>query len=404
MALLIWAFKQQGTVMSVALLAVCGYVSSMLASIVAGPIVEKLNKKAVMLAADSVCAMTTVLLVILYATGRLEIWHLYLVRALLGAAGAFQSPASAVAVSSLVPREEYMRVSGLQSFSGSLMGVLSPVLGASLLAFGGLKTVLIVDLSTFCFAFITLILLRLPASEPVKPSEREKYVQSLRHGMGFIKENKGVWHILLYQMLINLIAGVAYYSVLGPMILARTGGSELSLGYVTMFIGLGAMTGGLILTVYKPKLPRAKLMCYSYMLSFAMCDFFLATGRGVIVWCAAAFFGNITLPFGDGAMMTLLRENIPINMQGRVFSLRTALVACATTVGYLLGAFVADGIAEAVVMADNPISAALRFLLGTGEGRAMGLVFLITAVTGVLGSLALVRDGSVRALDGSPRG
>lgn len=385
--------------MSVALLAICGYVPTIIASVIAGPIVDKLRKKAVILVADSIAAMTTVALMILFALDRLSVSHLYIVCAILGVTGAFQSPASNVAITALVPKAQYLRVSGLQSFSGSLQGILAPVLGTAVLAFGGLGAVLLVDLSTFAIAFVTLLLMRIPEPKSENSGRQEGYFASLRLGARFVKGNKGVWHIFRYQMLLNLIAGVAYYSVLGPMILARTGGSEMALGYVNTSIGLGAMAGGLILTVYKPRLSRVKMMCYGYALSFAMCDAFLATGRSLPVWCVAGFLGNLTLPFGDGALSTLLRENIPLPLQGRVYSLRGALVALATTLGYLIGATVADQLAEPIVMAQNPISGALRFVLGTGEGRAMGLVFLLTSATGIASSLILKRDKAVLAID-----
>lgn len=398
-ALLIWAFGREGTVMSVALLAVCGYVPTMIASVVAGPIVEKLNKKLVMLVADSIAALSTVGLLLLYHAGGLTTQHLYLVRAILGVSGAFQSPASGVTVTALVPKQDYLRVSGLQSFSGSLMGVLAPVLGTAALAFGGLDTVLWIDLGTFAFAFTTLLFLKIPRIETEGGKAGERYFASLRSGARFIRQSKGIWHLFRYLMLLNLVAGVAYYSVLGPMILARTGGSEMALGWVNTCIGLGAMAGGLILTGYKPKMSRVSLMCFSYMLSFALCDVMLGVGRSLPVWCLAAFLGNITLPFGDGALSTLLRENIPIDKQGRAFSLQLALVTLATTIGYLTGALMADYAALPLVMAANPVSAFLRLILGVGDGRAMGLVFLLTGLLGIAASLALRKDKSVIAMD-----
>lgn len=393
-ALIVWAYSQQGTVMSVALLSVCSYLPAAVASVFAGALVDRARKKTVMLCADTGCALVTLCVLVLWKTNRLQVSHLYALNALMGVLGAFQGPASQVAVTLLTPKEHYMRVSGLQSFSGSLCGILSPVLGAALLAFGGLDAVLLCDLATFLFAFVTLgFFVRLPGTQSA--DRGEKYLLRIRNGVSFIRKNKGLLGLLLYLVLLNLIAGIAYYSVLSPMILARTGGSEQALGAVNACVGLGALLGAVIVTLWQPKCGRVKLMCICYTLSFALADGLLGVGRTLAVWCVAAVLGNLPLPMGDGALTVLLRENVPSWMQGRVFAVKNMLVSCAVTAGYLLGAVMADTVAPALV-SQSPF---LTWLMGTGDGRAMGLVFVLTSVLGIASSLSLPANRHVRALE-----
>lgn len=403
-ALVVWSFKQTGQVMQVAVLLVCSLLPSAVLSVISGTVVDRLRKKTVMLTADALSACVTVAVAALASGGRLRVAHLYAVNALLGALGAFQGPASQVAASALSPREQYMRASGLQSLSGSLKDILSPVLATAALAFGGLSAVLIIDLSTFSFAFITLCLLRLPEqADAARGEAQERFFTRLRYGLRFLRQNKGVMHIIWYLVLINLIAGIGYYSVLSPMILTRTGGNEILLGYVNSCVGLGMLCGATLLSLRAPRGRKSTVMCAAYAISFLLCDALLGLGRTWPVWCAAAFIGNLPLPFGDGALSALLRENVPLSVQGRVFSARGALVQTAIMAGYLLGAVLADYCVEPVFQADNPVSALLRALLGEGEGRAMGLIFLLTSVMGMLGSLILLRDRAVRALDAPGR-
>ncbi len=397
-ALLIWAYKQQGTVTSVALLAVCSYVPGFVFSLLAGPVVDRLPKKTVMLLSDAMAAAATVTVLVLYTSGRLQVGLLYAVNAWLGMTGAFQGPASNVAVSTLTPKEQYMRVSGLYSFSGSLKDLLSPVLATTALAFGGLQTVLLIDLGSFLFAFITLLLLKIPEPQREKRQAQEGYFASLREGTRALRQSPGVWDILLYIGILNLIAAMAYYSVLSPMILKRTGGNEMVLGWVTTCIGAGMLIGGLLVSAFPPKGRRVPLMCWCYTLSFVW-EVMIGVGRAPWLWCVAAFLGNLTLPCGDGALSTLLRCNVAPSMQGRVFAVRGALMAAAQTVGYLLGAFVADSVAQPLCDMPNFVGATLRFLLGTGEGQAMGIVFLFSAIIGALSSQLLRKSRHVRALE-----
>lgn len=396
-ALIIWAYGQSGTVMSVALLSVCSYLPAALVAMFAGTLADKVNKKRLMLIADSAAALLTCTVWLLWANGALRVEHLYLINAVLGVVNAFQNPASAASISAMVPKEQYMRVSGLQSLSGSLSGILSPVLAGALIGLSGLGAVLAVDLATFAFAFITLLcFVKIPSI--TSPDAGEPFFARMAGGVKFLAHNKGVTHIIYYLMVINLIAGIAFYSVLSPMILARTGNDALAMGTVNAFIGIGTLVGALLTTVVPIRVKKVTLMCVAYMLSFAMCDIPMGLGRTLPLWCIAAFMGNMTLPFGDGALSTLLRTNIPLSMQGRVFAARHAIVSCATTAGFLLGAWLADTVCPALVADGAPLAPFLNALLGVGEGRAMGLVFVFTGLTGIVASLSLMRSKAVRNL------
>ncbi len=393
-ALLIWAYRQQGTVTSVALLTVCSYLPAALISLFAGPLIDRLPKKPVMLIADTAAAAMSGLTLFLFLTNGLRVAHLYLINVVLGLSGAFQGPASMVVVSALVPPEHYVRASGLQSLAGSLKDIIAPMLATAALAFGGLQAVLAVDLCSFAFAFITLCALKIPDTRDAAARE-ESFSARFRAGARFLREHRGVWRIIRYLMLINFIAAIAYYSILSPMILARTGGDSLQLGYVSSSVGLGMLAGALLTASLKPRMGKVTGMCLMYMLSFMLCDFPMGVGRTLWVWCAAAFLGNLPIPMGDARLQTLLRENVPVAMQGRVFATRNALVNLVVVIGYLLGGALADRVAEPLADA-VPL---LRALVGEGPGRAMGLVFVGTSLTGLLGSLSLWRDRDVRALE-----
>lgn len=392
-ALSIWAYQQQGTVTSVALLLACNYLPAAVTGLFAGTLADRFSKKAIMLCADTGAALMTVTVLLLYRQSQLRVEHLYLINAVLGVCGALQGPASDVAVSLLVPREHYLRVSGLQSFAWSLNDILSPVLATAALAFGGLGRVIAIDLGSFLFAFGSLLCLRIPQSHGGE--QGEGFAAQWRAGLRYLRGEAGLRRLIAYQALLNLVAAVGYFSVLGPMVLARTGGDELALGWVNTCIGLGAMVGGLCLAARKPRCRKVPLMCWSYAISFLGCDLVLGLGRSVWVWCVAAFLGNLPLPYGDGALGTLYREHVPVTMQGRVFAVRNACIQLVVLLGYLLGAVLADHVAEPLVSAVP----ALRWLLGEGPGRAMGLVFLVTPALGAVASLAALRSPSVRALE-----
>ena len=136
-AVIIWVYSQRGTASSVTLLTVCTFLPTIFFRFLAGSMVDRQNKKRIMLIADLLAACGTLAVFVLHSADVLQIWHLYVINFLLSLMNAFQEPASFVAVSLLVPKEHYARAGGLQGFSGAAVSILAPALGALLLASGG---------------------------------------------------------------------------------------------------------------------------------------------------------------------------------------------------------------------------------------------------------------------------
>lgn len=141
-ALIIWVYSQEGTASSITFLTLCSFLPAILFRFIAGAIADRWNKKRIILA-DLMSSCGTLTVLILYSLSVLQVWHLYVINFLLSFMNAFQSPASYVATSLLVPKEHYLKVSGLQSFSGSVITILAPALGSSLLAFDGMMSAFI---------------------------------------------------------------------------------------------------------------------------------------------------------------------------------------------------------------------------------------------------------------------
>ena len=161
-ALLIWAYEQTGAVTTVALLGFFGFLPYVLLSPVAGVWVDRLDRRKVMLLSDLGSGIVTAALIVLFFTGDLAIWHLYVVEALTAALDAFQVPAYSAASTVLLPKELYGRAGGLRSMADDGARILAPFLGGVVIAAVGIGAVLIVDVVTFLAAVLTLIVIRVP--------------------------------------------------------------------------------------------------------------------------------------------------------------------------------------------------------------------------------------------------
>lgn len=198
-ALVIWSYQQHGSALTSALLVICSYAPYVLLSIFAGALSDRWNKKATMLISDSFAALCTVTVLILMTMGKLQIWHLYLINTLTGVMNTVQQPASDVAISLLVPQQHYQKVSGMRSFSNSLVTILTPILATSILSFTSIRVVILFDLITFATAFTVLLCcVHIPQVPQRSSTDSETLLQSASSGLRYLRDNRGILDLILF--------------------------------------------------------------------------------------------------------------------------------------------------------------------------------------------------------------
>lgn len=398
-ALIIWAYQQQGTASSIAMLSVCSYLPSILFCFLAGTVADHWDKKKIMLLSDFVAACGTVTVFLLYTTGALRVWHLYIVNSVISLMNAFQNPASYVAVSLIAPKEHYARVSGLQSFSNALVSILTPALATAFLTLAGLRTVFLIDLISFAFAFLSLLFfIKIPKVQKTSLQE-ESFLRRIASGIQFLRRHDAILRMIFFFSFINLLASMAGNGILPAMILARTGGDNVTLGIVTSAIGLGTLAGSIVVTILRPTRRKTAVIFWSCAVSFLLCDIPWALGRSVVVWVAAAFLGNFPLPFINANLTTIMRTQVPIDMQGRVFAARDTLQYITIPLGLTLGGQLADRVFEPFMASGSQLASFLAQLVGTGYGSGMAVIFLITGLVGTVASVAAALDKRYQVLN-----
>lgn len=397
-ALVVWSYQQTGSALTTSLLSICSYAPYVLLSMFAGALSDKWDKKVTMLVSDSFAALSTIAVLGLLKTGHLEIWHLYFLNAMNGLMNTIQQPASDVAVSLLTPRKHYQKVSGMRSFSNSLVTLLTPILATALLSFTSLETVIFVDLSTFVVAFVSLLFfIRIPAVRKDETATQEKLLISVKRGLDYLKENRGILDLILFLAAINLTASI-YNAALPAMLLSRAGGGEMVLGTVNTFTGIATVLGSIIVSVVPAPKSRVRVICNTLLFSMSTENFILAIGRSAPVWCLGAVLGWICIPVMSANLDVILRSHIPVEMQGRVYSARNTLQFFTIPVGYLLGGILVDRVFEPF-MAVYAERSLLGTLFGTGKGSGAALLFLFIGVLGVMTCLLFRKDQNLWRLE-----
>lgn len=337
-ALVIWSYTQNGSALMTALLMVSSYAPYVLLSIFAGALSDKWNKKLTMLVCDSVAALTTVIMLVLLQNDALQIWHLYVVNGINGLMNTVQQPASEVATTRVLPEKYYQRVGGLKYFSSSLNSVMTPIIATAVLGMAGMGMVVAFDLFTFSVAFAVLAFgIRIPENKEDAEAQ-EKLLISAKKGIEYLKKEQGIFHLILFLAAINLVASI-YDAAFPAMMLSRNGGSEKVLGLVNAVIGITTFSGSILASFMKPPKSRVRVICGCLLFSMSTENFFLAFGRTPLVWCIGEFLGWIFIPLMSTNLDAILRLHVPVEMQGRVYSVRNSLQFFTIPIGYFLGAF-----------------------------------------------------------------
>ncbi|MDF2985548.1 MAG: major facilitator superfamily 1 [Eubacterium sp.] len=398
-ALILWAYQQQGTASSVAFLSVFTYLPSILLCFAAGTLADRWDKKKILILSNLVAAIGTLSIFILFGTGCLRVWHLYIINFTLSFMAAFQNPAANVAVSMLAPKEKYVQASGMQAFTGSLVTIASPALGSALLALWGLNIIFLVDLFSFGIALFTLFFIHIPSIPIDESKKQESFLKSCLEGLYFLKKRRAILHLILFFSFINLLAYLTGFGILPAMILARSGNNQSVLGLVSSFIGIGTLVGSIIVTMTKPPNRKTRVIFLSLAVSFILANVLWAVGQNPFIWVLAAFSGNLPLPFITANMTTIMRTKVPAEMQGRVFSTRDTLQFFTIPIGLYLSGILSDKVFEPFMQNVSALQSFLSLLVGTGKGSGMAVMFLITGTVGFFASLLALKNPVYKELD-----
>lgn len=395
-ALVIWSYSQEGSALMTALLMVCSYTPYVVFSIFAGTLADRWNKKRTMLICDSVAALTTLIVLILLKTNSLSIWHIYVVNAVGGLMNTAQQPASEVAVTRLLPQKYFQKVGGLRYLSNSINTILTPILATAVMGLWGMDAVICLDLATFLFAFLTLLLfIRIP-EEPEQQRAQEHLLASVKSGVGWLREQTGIFYLILFLAAVNLVASM-YQAAFPALMLSRGGGSEQAMGIVNTVIGISMLAGSLLASLAPPPKSRVRVICNCLLFSMCTENLMLALGRNIWVWSMGGFLGWIGIPLMNANLDVVLRLNTPVSMQGRVYSVRNSLQFFTIPLGYLLGGVLVDYVFEPAMAAWN--SPLLTAVFGSGKGSGAALFFFVLAFLGIGVCLFFRRTRALRELE-----
>lgn len=381
-ALVVWVYQQTGAVTQVALLSFCIALPGILISPFAGALADRFDRRLVMIASDSGAALSTLTVAILFFTGQLEVWHVYLASAATAFFTAFQWPAYASAVTLLVPKRELGRANGLIGTSQAIGQLVAPMLAGVLVATLGIKWVFAFDFASFAFAVGTLLLVRFPRPVASAAGERSRssFWQEILFGIPYIKARPGLLGLLALFAMTNFFQGLVM--VLAPPYLLATS-SPAVLGLVSTVGGSGMLAGSLLMSAWGgPK--RRVYGVLGFQALGALCIILAGAMPSMIVFAAASFVFFACLPLIGSNSQALWQSKVEPDVQGKVFAIRAMIATASLPLAYLCAGPLADRVFEPLMAVGSPLASRLGPWIGAGAGRGIGLLFI------VMGTLSLL--------------
>ncbi len=367
-ALTLWLYERTGSSLSTAALTICSYVPYVLMSIFAGALTDRFNKKKTMLVCDVFAAVCTVVIFVLFRLNRLMVWHLYVLNAVSGLMNTVQQPASEVAMTVIIPEKYYQKTSGLCSLSRSLLSILNPLIATALYALAGLNLVIAVDLGSFAIAFVTLLFfIRIPET---KGAESGSVLKLAKGGIQFLRENPMIMTLIFFMSGVNLVAS-AFDATLPGYVLPNPKGGSSVLGLVTSCAGIAMILGSI------------RVIYLTMLFSLGTENFLLAFSREPVLWCIGQLIGWILVPVMSANLDVILRTNIPVDLQGRVYACRNTFQFFTIPIGLFAGGFMVDRVCEPFMSAYGHLPM-LNVLFGAGKGSGAALMMFFLGVSGSL--------------------
>lgn len=402
-ALALWIWEQTGEVTPIMLTTVFFFLPRLIFSPFAGVLVDRLNRKLLMAAADSVAGLTTLALLLLLIGGNLEVWHLYGAAFLSGAFQTIQVPALQASVSLLVAKEQYSRAAGLMGLADTFGQIFAPVAAATLYGVIGLQGIFALDFITFLVAVMALLSIRIPLPE-ISPDENYSLMQSMSYGFRYLLAQRHLLLLVIFFLVFNFTVE-AWATLLSPLILARTNGDANALGAVQIAGGLAAVVGGFMVSVLPaPRHFMRRLLLWLGVMGFVTLP--ISFSNGLALWMVAHIGYFVCDVFISAYYHATWQSNVPAHLQGRVFATRNMLLGISTIIMPLVLGQFADHFFEPALAVARPENALLTGLVGSGAGAGMAVMFMFSsallvglAVFGLLNKTLRTAD----APDSSPR-
>lgn len=339
-------------VLSVA--AISSFGPSILFGALAGVVADRFNKKIIIIITDSLQAIATLALIILYYTITVQYWHIYVILAFRGICQAFHGPVVSALTPLMVPQEKLSRMNGIGYLFSSVIGIIGPVVGVSILLIINVREALWIDVISYAIAMIPLFLVKIPKvnKKSEEKSEKQSFFQDMKEGFRLFRIIPGALSMIFLAMILNML--LQPLDVLFPNYIlvdfswpTEEFGRQI-LAYTSAAFPAGILVGSLI-TSFKKKWKNQSKWILAGLLLISVCYSLIVLPKLLpntyfFLIYVLTFLMALFLPIVNVLLITIMQKIIPVDKFGRISSLMMVFSSIASPIGMISAGFIADGL------------------------------------------------------------
>ena len=391
-------YQDTGTITQFALTILFMYLPKVIISPLAGVLVDRQNRRSAMIASDFGTGMVTIVILALVWADNLAVWHIYLALIASSSLNAFQQPAYTAAISQLVPAQNLSRANGMVQASFAIAKIAAPAIAGLLLNYYGLKTILSIDIVTFCVAVLTLISVKFPDFKrytKAKTKVIDRVVADAIAGWNYIVLRPGLVRLVCFIAISYFTMGMIEV-VLWPLLYQP--GSTEQLGIVLSVGGCGMLFGSVLMSIWSGPSNRVKAI-----IGFVGFQGLIVLIGGLKISPVVLAFGIFGYLFSQPIIVScnqaIWQSKVPSRLQGRVFALQQTLERSLAICAYLLAGPLVDNVLNPLMAEGGIVARAIGRIINTGMGQGVTLLLVLLGIINLLVVAIAYREPRLRYLE-----
>ena len=398
-SLAIWVFEQTGQASPLAITLLCSFAPSIFFSAFAGVIVDRFNRKNILIITNTIDGIISLIIMLLYIVKLLDIWHLYLLTFISGICTAFQFPAYLASITFLLPKSQYGRASGLISFAESLPRVLAPFLGAVFLKLIGVPGILSFDIITYLIVLIALFNVHIPQPKKENQSDNKNYSyrQDLIYGFKYMTDRSSLLWLQIIFATFNFLIGFSS-GCLTAMILLKTNNNQETLSFVLSFGAIGGVIGSIVASVWKGTKRKIDGLLGGTIIS-NVGRLIVGIEGDAFTWLSGIFVLQFFTQIANSSNQAIWQSKVAPTIQGRIFAIRRLIAQSSYPIGLILAGYSADHLFEPAFSQKSILSEIFAPVVGTKPGSGIGLMFVMAGSLGIAIGIAAYFINNIRNVE-----
>ncbi|MFC4402016.1 MFS transporter [Gracilibacillus xinjiangensis] len=375
-AVAVYVYQSTGSATWVSIATLLAYLPTILLSPVGGILADRYDRRLMMICGDSLSVIGLLVIFFSIQAGNTGILPVLLGVTVSSIFVSLLGPAYKATVTDLLSEEQYAKANGMIQISGASRYLISPFIAGIILSFADIRIILLLDMATVFITVLVVAYVRKNIQTVKKRTDKFNFFREFKEGMRSITANKGV------SSLVILMAFMCFFvafiqTLMAPMILAFA--DAKTLGFMESVSAVGMLVGSVIIGIFNIKNNFPKVLTVSLM---AAGVFMAMTGTTTNIWLIVVFcFLFFTaLPFINTCADVLIRKRIPNELQGRAWGMISVLTQVGYVAAYAVCGLLADYLFVPMLMEDGILAGSVGQWIGTGEGRGIGFMLIITGM------------------------